>query len=79
MVIRRTGCEEVASLAPWGLEWKDDGIAHCIGCCAVVVVVLVVVVSVFGWLVFRHFVSQFAWKLGFGIRFRLGVRRETIF
>ena len=27
MAIRQIGCEEVVSLAPCGLEWKDDGIA----------------------------------------------------
>ena len=45
------------SLAPWGLEWKDDGITSFFGLLVVAAVVVVDadVVSVFGRLVFCSF------------------------
>ena len=82
MVIRRIGCEELVSLVPWGLEWKDDGIARFGSSVVASVVASVVVVDVdVVMLLFRfrfpsavgrcfvRFVSRFDWKLGIGVLF----------
>ena len=67
----------------FGAVWPGlEGRRHCnvsvvVGAVVVAGVVVVVRFSV-GWR-FVHFVSWFSWKLGIGIRFLLGVRREKIF